>query len=45
MIQEIIDFAKNELQTKQWVVFDENVFESLTPQQAMEIVRNLDPTL
>jgi len=43
MIQEIINFAKNELQNKEWVVFDESIFESLTPQQAMEVVRNLDP--
>lgn len=43
MIDEIINFAKNELQSKQWVVFDENIFETLTPQQAAEIVKNLDP--
>lgn len=43
MIQKVIDYAKNELLNNQWVVFQENVFESLTPQQAIDVVRQLDP--
>ncbi len=42
MIQNIIDFAKSELQNNQWVVFEEKVFEELTPQQAIEVIRNMN---
>ncbi len=43
MIQNIIDFAKSKLNNNDWVIFEENVFETLTPQQALEVIRSLDP--
>lgn len=42
MIEKVINLAKIELLNNQWITFGEDVFESLTPQQAIEVVRNLD---
>lgn len=42
MIEKVIEIAKNELENNDWIVFEESIFENLTPQQAMEVVRNLD---